>query len=266
MKNIYCRVETSKGSNTKYNYNPQLGGFVLAKTLPLGTVFPYDFGFIPGTLGEDGDPLDVIILSEQGTFSGCIMKCRIIGAIRAIQKEKDGTKEENDRYLAVPESSVVFEKTKELEQLPTTVLDEIKKFFVNYNDQEGKEFTPIELVSCKKAYKTIEQAKSRHQPTKLVRVFVPLSDTEGKTFPKKRFKKINKKLTADFGGVTVYSQAPANGIWKDQKDKVVNDEIIIYEVMTPEIDRKYWKAYRQKLEKLFSQKDIVIRQCEIGIL
>lgn len=266
MKNIYCRVETSKGSNTKYNYNPQLGGFVLAKTLPLGTVFPYDFGFIPGTLGKDGDPLDVIILSEQGTFSGCIMKCRIIGAIRAIQKEKDGTKVENDRYLAVPESSVVFEKIKDLEQLPVTVLDEIKKFFVNYNDQEGKEFTPLELISCKKAYKAIKRAKSKNEPTRLVSVFIPLSDAEDHDFPKKLFKEVNKKLTADFGGVTVYSQAPANGIWKDQKDKVVNDKIIIYEVMAPEIDRKYWKVYRQKLEKLFNQKDIVIRQCEIGLL
>ncbi|MBV8326653.1 inorganic diphosphatase [Chryseobacterium sp.] len=266
MKNIYCRVETPKGSNTKYNYNPQLGGFELAKTLPLGTVFPYDFGFIPGTLGEDGDPLDVIILSEQGTFAGCIMKCHIIGAIRGIQKEKDGTQEENDRYLAVPESSVVFEKIEKLEQLSTTVLDEIKNFFVNYNDQEGKEFTPIELIPCKKAYKAIEQAKSTQEPTRLVRVFVPLSDAEGKAFPGKLYKEINKKLTADFGGVTVYSQSPANGIWKDKKDKEVKDHIIIYEVMIPEIDRKYWKAYKQKLEKRFRQRDIIIRQSEIGLL
>ncbi|MGN6353764.1 MAG: inorganic diphosphatase [Parafilimonas sp.] len=73
METITAIVETPRGSNAKYNYDEQHSGFKLKKLLPAGMVFPFDFGFIPSTKGGDGDPLDVIIISEIKSFPGCIM-------------------------------------------------------------------------------------------------------------------------------------------------------------------------------------------------
>ena len=64
MNSINCIIETPKGSSVKYDYDPTLGTLALMKVMPAGLVFPFDFGYIPGTLGEDGDPLDVIVISE----------------------------------------------------------------------------------------------------------------------------------------------------------------------------------------------------------
>src|SRR5690348_7042755 len=78
-------IETPKGSHNKYNFDEELGLFVLGGVLPEGMSFPYDFGFLPGTLGEDGDPLDVLLLMDQPAFSGCVVPSRLIGVIEAEQ-------------------------------------------------------------------------------------------------------------------------------------------------------------------------------------
>src|SRR3954468_15152110 len=80
-------VETPKGSQNKYEYEPRSGSFILAGVLPAGAVFPFDFGFVPSTLGEDGDPLDVLLLMDAAAFSGCIVYARLIGVIEAEQTE-----------------------------------------------------------------------------------------------------------------------------------------------------------------------------------
>jgi inorganic pyrophosphatase len=84
-------VETPKGSRNKYDYDPDCDCLQLAKVLPEGMVFPYDFGFIPGTMGEDGDPLDVLILMDAPVVPGCLIAAKLIGAIEAQQKEKKRT-------------------------------------------------------------------------------------------------------------------------------------------------------------------------------
>src|SRR3982750_3841183 len=75
----YVVVETPKGSHNKYQFDPALGGFILKGVLPEGMSFPYDFGFLPSTLGEDGDPLDVLVLSDEPAFCGCVVPARLIG-------------------------------------------------------------------------------------------------------------------------------------------------------------------------------------------
>src|SRR5436190_20703711 len=103
-------IETPKGSAEKYDYDPDLHLFKLKKILPEGMVFPYDFGFIPGTKGEDGDPLDIIVISEFHSFPGCIIKGKIIGGIKAEQSEKKRSDKmiRNDRFIAVPKVSKMF--------------------------------------------------------------------------------------------------------------------------------------------------------------
>jgi inorganic pyrophosphatase len=131
-------IETPKGSPVKYKFDERYRLFRLNKTLAAGLVFPYDFGFIPDTKGEDRDPLDVMIISEFQGFPGCIMDCRIIGCICAEQKSG---KEmiQNDRFLAVPEQSAVFENAISIEDIPFTIISEIESFLVNYMTAEGTE-------------------------------------------------------------------------------------------------------------------------------
>src|ERR1700685_3264959 len=99
--NIYAVIETPRGSRNKYNYNVQNGFYELDKVLPAGTCFPMDFGFVPHTMAEDGDPLDVMVAADIPSFTGCLIESRVIGVMEAIQKEKGGKKERNDRVIAV---------------------------------------------------------------------------------------------------------------------------------------------------------------------
>src|ERR1700753_817544 len=131
-------IETPKGSAQKYDYVPKTPFFKLSKILPSGMVFPYDFGFIPKTKGEDGDPLDVIVISEFNSFPGVIIECRVIGAIKAEQSKKEGSSKmiRNDRFIAIPKCSNIFQKVKSMEDLPKQITDDLEEFFIDYNKME----------------------------------------------------------------------------------------------------------------------------------
>lgn len=94
-------IESLKGSGEKYKYDEIRHLFRLHKVLPGGLSFPFDFGFIPGTCGEDGDPLDAIVISEFRVFTGCLMDCRLAGCI-PVEQEKEKKNIRNDRFLAIP--------------------------------------------------------------------------------------------------------------------------------------------------------------------
>jgi inorganic pyrophosphatase len=133
-------VETPKDTPNKLKFEPDLGSFRLTKVLPVGMVFPYDFGFLPGTLAPDGDPLDVLILMDAPLYPGCVVPCRLIGLLECEQRERDGTTERNDRVLAVAEASTVHAGTTTITDLSPTILRGIEAFFADYNRVEGKEF------------------------------------------------------------------------------------------------------------------------------
>src|SRR5258706_1658883 len=101
VKKSVCRaiIESPKGFRNKFNYDPDSGLFKLAGLLPEGMMFPFDFGFVPSTLGEDGDPLDVLVLMDAPAHVGCQVDIRIVGVIAAKQRERKKT-EHNDRLLA----------------------------------------------------------------------------------------------------------------------------------------------------------------------
>src|SRR5438046_3067059 len=88
-------VETPKGCRNKYAWDEKKERFRLNKILPSGAVFPFDFGFIPKTKGEDGDPLDILIIMDEPAFPGCLLECRVVGALKAAQTERDGRTERN---------------------------------------------------------------------------------------------------------------------------------------------------------------------------
>lgn len=152
MPSITVVVETPKGSAQKYDWDDHLRLFKLNKVLPAGLAFPFDFGFIPGTKGGDGDPLDVIIISEVKSFPGCAMDVRLIGAIAANQTERDGKTVRNDRFLAVPEVSQLFKDVQSYKDLPDDILKQLEAFFKNYNEQAGKKFAPLQRLDAGDAY------------------------------------------------------------------------------------------------------------------
>jgi len=150
MKEITVIVETPKGTAQKYDFDATNNRFKLDKVLPAGMSFPYDFGFITDTKGEDGDPLDVVVISELGTFVGCCLDCRIIGAITA-EQTKDKKTVRNDRFIAIPMASHVFKDVHKIKDLPKQLIEELQQFFVNYNQEEGRKFKPLGLISGSKS-------------------------------------------------------------------------------------------------------------------
>jgi inorganic pyrophosphatase len=152
-------VETPKGSAEKYDYVPNTPFFKMSKILPAGMVFPYDFGFIPKTKGEDGDPLDVIVISEFNSFPGVIISCRIIGGMKAEQSENEGSKKmiRNDRFIAIPKSSNIFQEINEVKDLPKQIIEGLEGFFVDYNKLEGKKFKAVKIMNAKESTGEIEK-------------------------------------------------------------------------------------------------------------
>jgi inorganic pyrophosphatase len=155
QKTVTALIECPKGYNQKFDYEPQEKRFKLSKILPAGLIFPFDFGMLPGTKGEDGDPLDIIVISESATFPGCLVECRIIGALKAEQTERDGDTVRNDRFIGIPQMSQMFANIQTLEQLPEGIVNQLEAFLKNYNEQAGKQFWVTEKLSSMQAAKLL---------------------------------------------------------------------------------------------------------------
>jgi inorganic pyrophosphatase len=137
--NCIAIIETPKNRRNKFDYDPKSNLFQLGGLLPEGMMFPYDFGFVPSTLGEDGDPLDVMVLMDEPAHVGCLVHVRVIGVIEAEQTE-NGKKETNSRLLAVSIHSYNHENITSLKQMSQSVLKQVEEFFVTYNKLHGKKF------------------------------------------------------------------------------------------------------------------------------
>ncbi len=148
-------VDTPKDSRNKYKFDEKLGLFKLGGVLPVGAFFPFDFGYIPQTLGGDGDPIDVLVLMDEPAFVGCLIPARLIGVIAAAQTEA-GKTETNDRLIAVAANSRVHSDVKSLNDLNETLIGEIEHFFVSYNEAKGKKFKPLGRFGAQKARRIIE--------------------------------------------------------------------------------------------------------------
>ena len=152
-------IETPRGSREKYKYDESLHLFRLHKTLPAGLSFPFDFGFIPDTKGEDGDPLDAMVISEFNSFTGCVMDCRIIGCLKVAQSKNEQTIR-NDRYLAIPEQTIVFENVLSIEDLPPTLLMDIESFLTTYMELSGKDLFQLGKLNAKESMELLKGSVS----------------------------------------------------------------------------------------------------------
>lgn len=141
---------------------------MLKKILPEGMSFPFDFGFIPSTLGDDGDPLDVLVLMDEPVGTGVVVPARLIGVIDAMQTEKDGETVENARLIAVSAASLLLTDVRRLSALPPAALAQIEHFFVSYNEQEGRVFAPTGRHGPRKAMQHVEAGRRRYRRRKRI--------------------------------------------------------------------------------------------------
>ncbi|MFL5745853.1 MAG: inorganic diphosphatase [Niastella sp.] len=159
MQTIEVVIESPRATQAKFKYDPKTKLFKLKRLLPLGMVFPYDFGFIPDTVGEDGDPLDALVMSEFGSFTGAHLTCRIIGALKAVQGKEGKKAVRNDRYFCVPVGSITYSPIENIDQLGKEHNKQIEEFFINYNKVDGKVFTCLGIVDPEKASKMIKNGR-----------------------------------------------------------------------------------------------------------
>jgi inorganic pyrophosphatase len=158
-KAVNVIIETPFKSRNKFAYDKPTGLFKLSKVVPSGLEFPCDMGFIPGTKGEDGDPLDALILMDETTYPGCLVECRLIGVIKAMQAGEGEEETRNDRFILVPAVMIEYAHLQQLADLNKNKLEAIVSFFENYNRKENKQFRVIDLLDAKEAHHILKQFK-----------------------------------------------------------------------------------------------------------
>ena len=97
----------------------------------------------------------------------------------------------------------------------------------------------------------------------LVQLLLPLYDNNKKPFPQKDFERVRDELAKRFGGITAFRRAPAEGLWREGESDLSRDDVVVFEVMTQELDRRWWLEYRKELEKRFRQEQLIIRATRV---
>jgi inorganic pyrophosphatase len=154
---IQVVIETPRGSRNKFAFDAEQKAFTLKKVLPSGMTFPYDFGFVPSTEADDGDPLDVLILMDEAAYPGVVVKCRIVGVIEGEQGNGKKTKR-NDRLIAADVGNHQWAHVKHIDDLEKQFIEELGEFFVNYHKQIGKEYRVLGFKGRGAGRKCVQQA------------------------------------------------------------------------------------------------------------
>jgi inorganic pyrophosphatase len=150
-------IETPCRSRNKYAYDPETGLFKLRKILPAGTEFPLDMGFIPGTKGEDGDPLDALVWIDFPASVGVFMECRLLGVMEVVQQEKNKKPERNDRFLFVANDSHEYADIRSVHDISAKKLEEIEDFFKFYNAAADKKLRILGYKKSREALSVIKK-------------------------------------------------------------------------------------------------------------
>jgi inorganic pyrophosphatase len=148
LKTVHAVIETLKGSKNKYEYNVDKEVFVLERVLHSPFQYPTDYGMIPRTMGNDGNPLDIMVMMHQPTFPGCIIECRPIGVMKMTDEG-----ERDDKILGVPVNDPRFTDINDIQDVPLAFLEEIEHFFREYKKLEGK---ITEILGWKNTGKALE--------------------------------------------------------------------------------------------------------------
>ncbi len=157
-RTIQVTVEIPKGSRNKYELDHETGRFKLDRMLFSSVHYPSDYGFIEETWGEDGDPLDAMVLVGESTFTGCLIEAKPVGLFLMFDE-----KGPDQKVLSVPISDPQWNWVNRLDQLPSRLLDEIEHFFMVYKDLEMKKTKTRGFQGVAEAWVCIEEARVRFQ-------------------------------------------------------------------------------------------------------
>jgi inorganic pyrophosphatase len=158
---VRCVVESPMGSPSKFKYDPETKTFLLGRSLFKGLTYPFDWGFIPSTLADDGDPLDVMIVHDTPSFPGIVVPAQIIGVLEVEQHEGKQA-ERNDRLFAVPVKSHREDDLCHVDQLTKRMRKELERFFSATAALEDKELSFLGWKGPKQALALIDEAMKRH--------------------------------------------------------------------------------------------------------
>ncbi len=149
-EDVNAVIEIPQGSNVKYELDKESGAVFVDRFLFTPMFYPSNYGFIPNTLAEDGDPIDILVISRQPVVPGSVIRCRPVGVL--IMEDESG---KDEKVLAVPveKLDLTFKDVKEYSDLPEATLNEIKHFFEHYKDLEPGKWVKL------KEYKGSEEAK-----------------------------------------------------------------------------------------------------------
>jgi inorganic pyrophosphatase len=150
---VYAVIEIPKGSRNKYEYDKDMEAFALDRVLYSPFIYPAEYGIIPQTLYDDGDPMDIMVLMEQPTFPGCVIETRPIGIMRMIDGEDN-----DDKILGVPINDPRFKDVTDIDDVPEHLLKEIAHFFKEYKHLEGKTTEVLGWENAQKALEAIEHS------------------------------------------------------------------------------------------------------------
>jgi inorganic pyrophosphatase len=139
-------VEIPKGARNKFELDKESGLIKLDRYLYSSSVYPGDYGFIPQTLAEDGDPLDILVMVNEPTFSGCLIEARVVGLFKMIDKGVNDFK-----VLGVPNADPLFAHLRKLEDVPPHFLREVEHFFGTYKQLEGVATSSLGWISAEEA-------------------------------------------------------------------------------------------------------------------
>ncbi|HHT18325.1 MAG: inorganic diphosphatase [Euryarchaeota archaeon] len=155
---VYAVIEIPKGSRNKYEYDKDMESFALDRVLYSPFHYPAEYGIIPQTLYDDGDPTDIMVIMDQPTFPGCVIESRPIGMMRMI----DGG-DQDDKILAVPVEDPRYKDVKDIKDVPQSLLDEIAHFFTEYKTLEGKKTEVLGWENASKAKEAIMHSVKLYQ-------------------------------------------------------------------------------------------------------
>lgn len=165
QRNLRVVVETPRGANIKIKFDDKLGCFCLSRMLPLGVTYPYDFGFVPQTLAQDGDPLDAMVLIDAVTYPGVVITCRLLGALQVEERGLRGRP--NHRLVAVPMKAARRDDWRNFSDLGKRMQQELERFFVMSSAFTSKDPVVRGWVGPDAAFEMVHRAISRYRDRQL---------------------------------------------------------------------------------------------------
>jgi len=153
-------VESPRGSSLKLKWEPSSGAFTLSRPLVTGLTYPYDWGFVPSTRAADGDPLDAMVLWDQSSFPGLLLRCRLIGALEVEQNDKlhPDRRERNDRLFVVPDAAPRANDVHDIDDVPERIKSELEQFFLASVAFQHKNLTILGWSNARQANRILDCA------------------------------------------------------------------------------------------------------------